>query len=78
MIYKNKFMALYDQDDRCVFVGDNWPEIARFLDKKIQNVQASLSHILRKDEENRRHFNCNGKKLTPYLFDVNETDDEEE
>lgn len=76
MIYKNKFVALYDQDDRCVFVGDNWPEIARFLDKKIQNVQSSLSHILRQNDKfERRHFNCNGKKLTPYLFDVEEEEE---
>lgn len=73
MIYKNKFVALYDQEDNCVFVGDNWYELANFLEKPISNVQSSMSHIFKKNEKNdRRHFNYRGKKLTPYLFEVEE------
>lgn len=77
MIYKNKFIALYDQDDVCVCIANNWYELAEYLDKSISAVQSSLSHILRKkDGVNRSHFNCRGKKLTPYLFDVEDEEDE--
>lgn len=71
MIYKNKFIALYDETETCVFVADNWPELARYLGKTIGSAQSSLARILNKERCN-KHFLCNGKKLTPYLISLEE------
>lgn len=71
MIYKNKIVALYDQDDICVFVADNWPELARYLGKTIKSVQSSFSHIFKKTGGyERKTLLCGGKRITPYLIDM--------
>ena len=78
MIYKNKFIALYDQTDNCVCVADSWGELARFLGKSTSSVQSSISHIFGKcrDKEKerigfaRQNLIAKGQKLTPYIFDV--------
>lgn len=74
MIYKNKIVALYDQDDICVFVAETWDELAKYLGKTVDSTQSSMSHILKKtgEYENRKNFLCNGKKLTPYLIELEE------
>ena len=77
MIYKNKFIALYDQADNCVFIANNWGELARFLGKSTSSVQSSISHIFGKCRDNgfaRQNLIAKGQKLTPYIFSV---DDEE-
>ena len=71
MIYKNKFVALYDSTETCVFVADNWPELARYLGKTVQSVQTCLCRILN-DKTCNKNFICNGKKLTPYLISLEE------
>ena len=75
MIYKNKFIALYDQDDMCICIANEWDELADFLEKSVNSIQSSLSHMLKKTGNARRHLVYQGKKVTPYIFDV---DDEEE
>ena len=71
MIYKNKFIALYDDGENCVFVTDNWPELATYLGKTVSSLQSSLSCIFRENRKS-KHIICDGKKLTPYLFDLEE------
>lgn len=77
MIYNNCFVALYDKDDVCVFIADNWIELAKYLKKPVSNVQSSLSHILKHNTEKRRNFNVDGQKLTPYVFCADDNDEDE-
>jgi hypothetical protein len=77
MIYKNKIVALYDQDDVCVFVTDDWQELADFLGKTVNSVQSSISHILKKTGGyERRTLIWDGKRLTPYLFDMDSNEED--
>jgi hypothetical protein len=78
VIYKNNFVALYNQDDVCVLIADTWKELADFLGKDIKNVQSSLSHIFHKRENAKecRNLLHNGEKLTPYLFSMDENEEE--
>lgn len=77
MIYKNKIVALYDINDICVFVTDSWQELADFLGKTVNSVQSSMSHILKKTGGFERNtLICDGEKLTPYLFDISEEEEE--
>lgn len=83
MIYKSNIVALYDENDVCVFVAETWKELANFLGKTIESTQSSMAHILKKTGGyDRRNFVCDGKKLTPYLIDMGEEEelcsDEEE
>lgn len=79
MIYKNKFIALYDQDDMCICIATEWDELAGFLEKSVNSIQSSLSHMLRNNVNNgepvRRHLIYKGKKVTPYLFDIEEEEE---
>ena len=75
MIYKNKIVALYDQDDVCVFVAESWQELASYLNKTLESTMSSLSHMIRHTGgHTRKTFICNGKKLTPYLIEMDEGD----
>lgn len=75
MIYKNKFIALYDQDDMCICIANEWDELADFLEKSVNSIQSSLSHMLKKTGNVRRHLVYKGKKITPYLFDISEEEE---
>ena len=64
MIYKSNIVALYDENDVCVFVAETWKELANFLGKTIESTQSSMAHILKKTGGyDRRNFVCDGKKL---------------
>ena len=79
MIYKNKFIALYDQDDMCICIANEWDELADFLEKSVNSIQSSISHML-KDNKNvgetvRKHLIYKGKKVTPYIYDIDEEEE---
>lgn len=77
MIYKNNFIALYDNSDNCVFVTEEWNELAKFLGRTIESTQSSIAHIFKRKGNSieRKNLLFNGKKLTPYLFSVDSEED---